>query len=70
VVDTSGGLFRDTVAVLEEFGVFVVDKGSEITTVIKDEIQLLAILECAKLLLQAPVVFLLGLTLPGEANLY
>ena len=69
VVHPSGGLLRDAVAVFEELGVLVVDKGGEIATVIKDEVQLLAILEGSKLLLQAPVVLLLGLALPGEATL-
>lgn len=68
MVDTSGGLLRDTVAVLEELRVLVVDKGSKITTVVEDQVELLAILEGKELLLQTPVVLLLGLTLPGEAN--
>ena len=67
VVDTGGGLLRDTEAVLEHLGVLSVDEGGEITTVIKDEVELLAILEGLELLLQAPLVLLLGLTLPGEA---
>lgn len=68
VVDTSGGLLRDTEAVLEHLGVLAVDEGGEVTTVIKDEVELLAILEGLELLLQAPLVLLLGLTLPGEAT--
>ena len=66
VVDTSGGLLGDTIAVLELLGVLVVDEVGEVTTVIEDEVELLAVLEGGKLLLQAPVVLLLGLTLPGE----
>lgn len=66
VVDTSGSLLGDTVAVLEELGVLVVDKGSEITTVVENEVQLLAILEGKELLLQTPVVLLLSLSLPSE----
>lgn len=66
VVNTSGGLLRDTVAVGEHLGVLGVDQVSEITTVVKDKVQLLIVLEGNELLLQAPVVFLLGLALPGE----
>jgi hypothetical protein len=66
VVDTSGGLFGHTEAALEHLGVLGVDKGGEVTTVVEDEVELLAILEGKELLLQAPVVLLLGLTLPGE----
>jgi hypothetical protein len=68
VVDTSGGLLGQTVAVLELLRVLVVDERGEVTTVIKDEVELLAILEGGELLLQAPIVLLLGLTLPGEAR--
>lgn len=67
VVDTGGGLLRDTEAVIEHLGVLGVDEGGEVTTVIKDEVELLAILEGLELLVQAPLVLLLGLTLPGEA---
>ena len=66
VVDTSGGLFRDTVAVLEHLGILLVDEGSEVTAVVKDQVQRLAVLEGCELLLEAPLVFLLGLALPGE----
>jgi len=67
VVNTSGGLLGDTVAVLEHLGVFLVDEGGQVTTVVEDEVKLLAILESVELLLEAPLVLLLGLTLPGEA---
>jgi hypothetical protein len=43
-----------------------VDESSEISTVIKDQVQALAILEGDELLLEAPLVLLLGLSLPGE----
>lgn len=66
VVDTSGGLLGETVAVLELLRVLLVDEGGEVTTVIEDEVELLAVLEGRELLLQAPVVLLIGLTLPGE----
>ena len=66
VVDTSGGLLGDTVAVLEHLRVLLVDESSEVTTVVEDQVQALAVLESCELLLKAPLVFLLGLTLPGE----
>lgn len=67
MMDTSGGLLGDTKAVIEKFGVLVVDEGSKIPTVIEDQVQLLAILEGKELLLQTPIILLLRLTLPGEA---
>ncbi|KAI6757111.1 hypothetical protein HG531_002936 [Fusarium graminearum] len=66
VVDTGGGLLRDTEAVLEHLRVLLVDKGGQVTTVVEDEVELLVVLEGSKLLLEAPVVLLVGLTLPGE----
>ena len=66
VVDTGGGLLGESVAAVELLGELGVDKTGQVTTVIEDEVELLAILEGLKLLLQAPVVLLLGLTLPGE----
>lgn len=66
VVNTSGSLLRETVAALEHLRVLAVDKRGQITTVIKDKVELLSILESAELLLQAPVVLLFGLTLPGK----
>jgi hypothetical protein len=44
-----------------------VDEGGQIATVVKNEVELLAILEGGELLLEAPVVLLLGLALPREA---
>jgi hypothetical protein len=66
VVDTGGGLLRDTEAVLEHLRVLLVDKGGQVTTVVEDEVELLVVLEGSKLLLEAPVVLLIGLALPGE----
>lgn len=66
VVDTGGGLLRHTVAVLEHLGVLGVDEGGKISTVIEDEVEGLARGERGELLLEAPLVLLLGLTLPGE----
>jgi hypothetical protein len=66
VVNTGGGLLGDTVAALQHLGVLLVDEGGEISTVIEDQVQSLAILEGNELLLQAPLVLLLGLSLPRE----
>lgn len=66
VVDTGGGLLGETVAAVELLGELVVNKGGQVTTVVEDEVKFLAILEGRQLLLQAPVVLLIGLTLPGE----
>ena len=68
VVHTGGGLLGQTEAALELLGVLGVDERGQITTVVEDEVELLAVLEGLELLLQAPVVLLLGLTLPGEAT--
>ena len=68
VVDTGGGLLRETVAALELLGELVVNEGSQVTTVVEDEVELLAILEGLELLLQAPFVLLVSLTFPGEAT--
>lgn len=68
VVNTGGGLLRETEATLELLRVLVVDERGQITTVVEDKVELLAILESGELLVQAPVVLLLGLTLPGEAT--
>lgn len=66
VVDTSGGLLRDTIAALEHLGVFGVDEAGQVATVVKDQVELGSVLEGKQLLLEAPVVFLLGLALPGK----
>lgn len=67
VVDTSGSLFRHSKAALQHLRVLLVDEGSQVTAIIKDEVQRLSILESGELLLETPVVFLLCLTLPGKA---
>jgi hypothetical protein len=66
VVDTGGRLLRDAVAVLEHLGVLAVDERSQVTAVVENEVQALAVLEGGELLFQAPVVLLLRLALPGE----
>lgn len=66
VVDAGGGLLGNAEAVLELLGVLVVDEVGQVTAVVENQVELLAVLESAQLLLQAPVVLLLGLALPGK----
>lgn len=66
VVHTGGGLLGETVAALEDIGELVVDESGKISTVIEDQVEGLARGESVELLLEAPVVLLLGLALPGE----
>lgn len=66
VVDTSGGLLGDTIAALEHLRVLGVDEAGQVTTVVKNQVELGTVLEGKELLLEAPVVFLFGLTLPGK----
>jgi len=66
VVDTGGGLLGEAVAALEHLGVLGVDEGGQVTTVVEDQIELLATVESKELLLEAPVVLFLRLALPGE----
>ena len=42
------------------------DEVGEVTTVVEDQVQLLVVLEGDKLLLETPVVLLLGLALPSK----
>lgn len=66
-MNTSGGLLGDTEAALEHLWVFVVDESSKISTIIENKVEGLAVLEGGELLLEAPLVFLFGLALPGKA---
>lgn len=66
VVDTSGGLLRESKASLEHLGVLLVNKGGKISTIVQDEVEGLSVLEGLELLLDTPEVLLLGLTLPGK----
>ena len=50
VVDTSCGLLGNAIAVLEHVWVLGVDESGEIASVVEDEVQLLAVLECIELL--------------------
>jgi hypothetical protein len=51
VVNTSGSLFRYTIAAFQHFWVFLVNQGRKISTVVEDQVQALAVLECNELLL-------------------
>jgi len=66
VVNTSGSLFGNTLDLGEELRVLFVNEPGEITTVIEDHVERLAIGESLKRLLDAPVVLFLSLTLPGK----
>ena len=66
MVNTGGRLLRHTVAALKHLGVLVVHERGQITTVIEDQVERLAGWEGVELLLQAPLVLLLGLALPRE----
>jgi len=43
------------------------NQGCEVSAVIKDQVEMLAVLEGKELLFQTPVIFLLCLSLPREA---
>ena len=66
VVDTSGGLFGETLDAFQELRVLVVNEGGEITTVVENQVQGLATSETLDGLVNTPEVFLFGFTLPGE----
>lgn len=66
VVDTSGGLFGETLDAFQELWVLVVNEGGEVTTVVENQVQGLAAGEALDGLVNTPGVFLLGFTLPGE----
>lgn len=66
MVDTGGGLLGQTETVIELLGVLLVNQSGQISTVVKNHVELLAVLEGLELLLNAPVVLLLGLALPGK----
>lgn len=66
VVDTGGGLLRDTLDLGQQLWVLLVDESGQVTTIVQDHVGALAILEGAELLLEAPDVLLVSLTLPGK----
>ena len=66
VVDTGGGLLRNTSAVGEVLGVLVVDHGGQVSSVVQDQVERLVVGEGSEGLLNAPEVLLLSLTLPGK----
>jgi hypothetical protein len=66
VVNTGGGLLRDTVDRGKELGVLVVNKGGKVSSVVEDHVASLAVGEALNGLVHAPDGLLLGLTLPGE----
>ena len=66
VVDTSGGLFGKTLDTREKLWVFLMNEGGEVTTVVEDHVQRLAVGKTLDGLVDTPEVFFLGLTLPGE----
>lgn len=68
MVDAGCGLLRDAIAVFQHFRVFGVNERSKISTIVKNEVQFLAVLECGELLLKTPVVLLLGLAFPCKAD--
>jgi hypothetical protein len=64
VVDTCGGLLRDTLDTFDEMSVLLVDKVGEISSIIEDHVEWLTIWEDDGLL-NAPKVFLVSLALPS-----
>jgi hypothetical protein len=66
VVDTGGGLLRDTLDVVKVLGVLVVNQVGQITSIVEDHVEGLSIGESAESLLDTPVVLLLGLSLPSK----
>lgn len=51
MVDTSGGLFGEAIAALENIRIFVVDESRQVSTVVEDKVELFSILEGLELLL-------------------
>ena len=66
VMDTGRGLFGDTLNILEVLGELLVNHRGEIATVVENHVQVLAIGESSKGLLDTPEVLFFGLALPGE----
>jgi len=66
VVNTGGGLLGQTETTLQHLWVLLVNQSGQVSTVVQDQVQLLAVLESKQLLLNTPQVLFLGLTLPSE----
>ena len=66
VLDTSGGFFGDTEDTFDEGGVLADDEVGHVTTVIEDHVGLAVTGEALDGLFDAPVVFFVSFTLPGE----
>lgn len=66
VVDTGGGLLGDSRDAGEELGVAVVDERGEVSAVVEDDVERLAVREALDGLVHAPDGLLLSLALPGE----
>jgi hypothetical protein len=64
VVNTSGSLLRDTTDLRKILRVLLVDKGGEVTSVVKNHVKGLATRKASDGLRNAPLVFLLSLALP------
>ncbi|KAH3660784.1 hypothetical protein OGATHE_005116 [Ogataea polymorpha] len=54
VMNTGGRLLRKTVTTFQHFWVFLVDKRSQVSTVIQDQVELFSVLESKQLLLNTP----------------
>ena len=66
MVNTSRSLFRETLDAGEILGVFLMDKGGEVASIIENHVERLTPREGGKSLLDTPVVLFLGLALPSK----
>ena len=64
VVDSGGGLLRQTLDARQVLGILLVDEVGEVTTIVEDHVEWLAVREDDGLL-DAPDVLLVSLALPG-----
>ena len=65
-MNTSGRLFRHTETTLKHLRMLVMHQCSQITSVIKNEIEMFPILKSSQLLLQTPIVLFFRLPLPSK----
>jgi len=68
VVNTGGSFFGNAIAAFQHFWILLVDERGKISTVVENKVEALSIFESGELLLETPVVFLLGLAFPCEAD--